>query len=495
MIRGRWPAIALIASYGLIGLAFLASSPPGSAPDEYAHYLKAAAAGRGDLILDRDPPPLGGGARQEWMDTQDRLVTLPERLAPAPFLCWAQPYFLGTCDEANPSSSLPKEFSTYVGRYPPYSYVIPGLFMRFSADPVTSLYLGRLGTLLASLPFIAMAIFVLNDRRNPFSFLGLLGALTPMVLYVLSTLSSSSLEVAAAICFIACLCRVSRPDTTAPAWVWTATAASGASLALIRDLGPLWVALCLALVVGLTGFRRSLSIARTNRRRALVTGAAIGLSIVFALFWQLTQGATSPVSPVSGSSFVRAIQQLPYLGHQAIGVFGPLDTRLPWPAVALWTAILLVLVLLVAVSAQRREKAVFLLTVATVILLAVLADAIQSGSGFEAQARHLLPIAVAIPMLGGEIVARNWHKAGWASTLLPVLTLGAASALLIAWHTIGRRFAVGTGGPVIFLDRAQWLPAFGWLFWAVVMTCGAAGLFAGHAAFSRWRPDVERAAP
>ena len=486
----------MIAAYGLMSAALLASSPPGSAPDEYAHYLKAAAAGRGDLILDRDPPPLGGGPRQRWMDTQDRLVTLPERLAPDPFLCWAQPYFLGTCDEANPSSSLPKDFSTYVGRYPPYSYVVPGLFMRFSANPVTSLYLGRLGTLLASLPFVALAILVLYDRKNPFSLLGLLSAVTPMVLYVLSTLSSSSLEVAAAICFIACLLRVSRPDTGIPAWVWIVTAVSGAALALVRDLGPLWVALCIALAIGLTGLPGSLSIAKTNRRRALLTGAAIGLSVVVALLWQATQGAKSPFSPLSGSSLVRAIKQLPYMGHQAIGVFGPLDARLPWPAVTLWVTILAVLIALVAMSAQRREKAVLVLTVATVIFLAVLADAIQSGTGFEAQARHLLPIAVAIPMLGGEIVSRNWHKVGSAA-LLPVLTLCAASAHLIAWHTIGRRFAVGPDGPVMFVDRAQWLPAFGWLFWAVVMACGAAALLAGegHRVFGRTRGDVDGQAP
>lgn len=474
----------MIGAYGLLSFAFLASSPPGSAPDEWAHYLKAAAAGRGELILERDPPPLGPGteltaAMLKWMDTQDRLVTLPERLAPDPFLCWAQPYFLGTCHTSNPSSSAPKDFATYVGRYPPYSYVIPGLFMRFGGDPVTALYLGRLGTLLGSLPFIALAILVLYDRKNPFSLLGILGALTPMVLYVLSTLSSSSLEVAAAICFIACLLRLSRPDPAIPGWVWASTAASGAALAVVRDLGLLWVVLCIFLFVGLSGIRRALALVKANRKPALLTTVAIGLALVLALSWQLTQGARSPFSTLSGSSIVRAVKQLPYLSHQAIGVFGQLDTRLPWPAVTLWALMLAALLVLVGISAPRREKIVLAVSFTTVVVLAILADAIQSGSGFEAQARHLLPVVVAIPLLGGEIVSRNRHKLSWARTLMPALGLSAAGAHLLAWHTLGRRFSVGLNGPVIFLHEAQWLPAFGWPLWAAVAVCGAAALFFG----------------
>jgi hypothetical protein len=62
---------------------------------------------------------------------------------------------------------------------------------------------------------------------------------------------------------------------------------------------------------------------------------------------------------------------------------------------------------------------------------------------------------------------------------MPALGLSAASAHLVAWHTLGRRFSVGLNGPVMFLHEAQWLPALGWLFWAAVAVFGAAALFFG----------------
>jgi hypothetical protein len=242
----------------------------------------------------------------------------------------------------------------------------------------------------------------------------------------------------------------------------------------VRDLGPLWVLLGGALLAAATGTRRLLEIVRTDRVPAVATGAALAASIGLAVWWQATQGTGSPPVALSRESLRAAVELLPYIGHQAVGIFGPLDTPLPWPALALWAAALLAVVGPAAVVGSAWEKLVLASCIFTVLAIALAAEAIQHAAGFRAQARHLLPIAMAVPLLAGEILHRHTDRLRRLQVPLVVsLAACAAAAHLLAWHTIGRRFSVGLSGPLIFGNEAVWRPVLGWAPWAGVTAVGA----------------------
>jgi hypothetical protein len=62
-----------------------------------------------------------------------------------------------------------------------------------------------------------------------------------------------------------------------------------------------------------------------------------------------------------------------------------------------------------------------------------------------------------------------------------------------AWWINARRYAVGSGGPFWFVDRAQWSPPLGWAPWIAVLVCAAVVLSAGLAARRRPVAAVEGA--
>ncbi|HEX2178732.1 MAG TPA: DUF2142 domain-containing protein, partial [Actinomycetota bacterium] len=231
--RGAAPA-AVILAFLLLAVSLVFSNPPGASPDELAHYLKAVAAGRGDLVLAPAPPAdPAAETRVQWMKEQSGVVEIPARLTPMPFECWAHPDFLGRCSAAIPPGET-IELETYVGSYPPFAYLLPGLLMRAAGDSVTALITGRIGILAICLALLGAAAFALYERGRPRYLLGLICAVSPAVLITAASVSNSGVEVASAICFFACLLRLARSGS--PGWVWVAGGISGAALALARDL-------------------------------------------------------------------------------------------------------------------------------------------------------------------------------------------------------------------------------------------------------------------
>ena len=56
--------------------------------------------------------------------------------------------------------------------------------------------------------------------------------------------------------------------------------------------------------------------------------------------------------------------------------------------------------------------------------------------------------------------------------------LDAGLVHFVAWYVNARRSAVGTGGPLFFLDDAKWSPAGGWVPWLLLAGLGALALLA-----------------
>src|SRR6476646_1346681 len=102
--RGLGPAVLLAAGLALLMLAWVFANPPGAAPDERAHYVRALGAGNLELAGDafhptpehseaflaqRTSPNLTGAglATVLWAAKQTRTFALPARLSVFAFGC------------------------------------------------------------------------------------------------------------------------------------------------------------------------------------------------------------------------------------------------------------------------------------------------------------------------------------------------------------------------------------------------------------------------
>ena len=484
----------------LLGTAWLVGNPPGAAPDELAHYLKALAAGRGELYLGRKPPMPPDAeslpAPQRWHLTTGRLVRVPAGLDPVPLSCTAfRPEVSAGClDE--PRLRVPTESATVVGPYQPFTYVLPGLFMRLAADPESATRLGRLGFWLVSAVLLGLAAFLLwSPSSGGWSLVGLMVATAPMVLFMVSVLSANGLEIAAGLCFGAALIRLARGGD-APTWVWAAAGASGTALALARVTGVLWVGLTPLAVVALIGAGPAVAVVKRGGRRALAAAATVGTAVFASLAWELL------VQPRARRSFGAAVQglprefnDLPHIFEQAVGIFGWLDTRLPRAALWAWTTLLLALIVLaLCVSRQRQRVAVGGLVAVSLAVTVALAT-LNRATGFGMQARYVLPFVTVVPLVAGEVLAASRRRLATVSAPLLVPLFGATVAIVhgVAWYTNARRHAVGRAGPRWFVAHAEWSPPLGWALWLTV-TLVAAGLLVIAAVLARRAPSVSRPA-
>ncbi|MGH2773044.1 MAG: DUF2142 domain-containing protein [Actinomycetota bacterium] len=468
----------LVAGYALIVLSWIFSIPPDTAPDERFHYLKAVAAGRGQIFL-KDPPPAAGPppATQDlrWLRIQTRLVRIPERYDPAAFDCYEGRLYPKQCPGKSPDSDKAKELGTYVGRYPPYSYVIPGYLSRLGASAESALLLGRVGIGLVSLVFVAAAVYAAWDPGRAWSITGVMLAVTPMTAYGMATMSSSGPETSAAICFMACLLRVAS-ERPVRRFIWPALTISAAALALTRDLGFMWVAAGLAMVALWAGRSRVVQIVKESKRQSAMFLAAVVSAAIAAVAWQLTQ-QTRP--ELAAGALARALRAAPpvltALYMQVIGNFGALDVPLPRIAYAAWTLALAALIFLaLAGRGPARRRLTLLLAGAGIAVFAVGLEAVMRSIAFGAQGRHLLPLAVFLPLLAGETAHAQERKQPVAGLLPGLIAFVSAGCIGLGWLAVARRYTSRDGGPFAFLDGRYWAPPAGWGIWAVMAAAGVA---------------------
>ena len=486
----RVPAL-VVAAFLLLGTAWLVGNPPGAAPDEPAHYLKALAAGRGQLHLGRKPVPPPAAEplspAQRWLLTNSRLVRVPAGLAPTPLACNAfqSEVSAGCLDE--PASLAVTEAATSVGPYQPFTYVLPGLLMRLASEPESATRWGRLGFWLVSAVLLGLAVFLVwSPDDGGWSLVGLLVATPPMAVFMVSVLSANGLEIAAALCFGAALLRLARPGLP-PGWAWAAAGGSGVLLALSRVTGVVWLGLLLLVVVALVGRAEARSVARRGARPALAAAIAVGGAVLGTAVWEVV---VQPRPRRSLGAAVRGLPQelreLPDTYRQVVGVFGWLDAPMPDEAFWAWTALLVVLLVLALVAGSRRQRVVVVGLVFGSIAATVALATANRPTGFPVQGRYVLPVLTGVPLVAGEIVRANRERLPQLFRALAVPSFAAVTAAVqaVAWYYNGRRHAVGTGGPRWFLGREEWSPPLGWVPWLVV-ALSAALLLVAASLFAR----------
>jgi len=469
------------------------ADPPGAPPDEATNFVRAVGVGRGEW-RGAPPPPVAGAPVTDhalatmlaWQLRTTRMFSVPARLDPAPFGCLAvDPNVTAGCLSA-PSAATGRTGDetapSYVGTYQPLGFVAAGLASRGAGDAATVLRRARLGDVGLWLVLVAMAAAVLCDARRPgLSLLGLVVAVTPMAVFLGASVSPNGIEIAAAVALWAALLRIARSEPS-PAPVWAVVAVSGVLLAFTRSLGPAFLVVPIVVSVVLMGPRTAWQRFRLGGRAATAAAVAVVAAVATSAAWEAT---FQPHAALSLAVFrhwaMPSVRELPEVFREHVGLFGPLAVPMNRSAYWVWAAITAVVVVAAAVVGTRRERWALAGTLAAVpVVSVVVSAAVVHQTGFGMQGRYISALAVAVPLLAGEVLVRNHVRVAVRAGAIVVaaVALSASAVQLLGWYSNARRYAVGTNGPRLFLGAAQWSPPAGWWVWLGMAVVGAALLAA-----------------
>ena len=457
----------------LVG-AWIAATTPFGAPDEGSHYVRALGISNGTILGPKVPypGPQLTPTQEAFINHDTRAVNVPRRLSPGDMTCIGGrlPTFNGSCREAVAN-----------GNFPPLGYLLPALALRASHDASTGLWLTRAASALQSLAFLMLAVAVLWNGAGC-SLIGLLVAVSPLVLFVSSVMNPSGIEITASLACGAAALRIARAPARAPHWVWITFALAGAVAILAGPIGLVFTiadAALFAVMLGYPGLRELSAAHRPLLRSCtLILLAAAVLAMIYSRLAGFS--VTFGVSPVR-RSLRQGLDQLWSVLHQAVGNFASLSV--PLPSVADWIWWLLVLVLLTGGLwlGNRHDRvvlgAVLVLAFAFVTLFWAWVD---RYSGFGLQAREVLPPLLLIPLAAGEVICRRGsaitQRRSAQLVLAGVIALIAVFQAYAWWFSA--RAAAGAPHAIRFYSHATWSPPLGWYPWIAAAGLGTAALLA-----------------
>jgi Predicted membrane protein (DUF2142) len=422
------PAVVFASLSLVFGGLLLALTPPLRGPDEAAHFLRAHAIGRGDLL----PSTVDGVGRKG--------ILLPARLHDG--FAFFEAVHAGerrafadpVAKARGPGSPVsrdrdvrPAVLVLYEGSegYAPVAYLAHAaaalLAARIDADFASALYAMRVAGLLASTAIVAYAISVV-PRQLAWAFLAI--AMLPAALYGRAVISVDGLSFATAmlvtglclrgavqapalavLAFWLTLCVLCKPPNIAlallPVMVWPvrALARHAGTLALIVLPGVLLAILWTAASAGDAGTWRLVEL--TGRPAEQFDPAS-------KLRFMLEQPLHFPVVAAA------ALADMSEWWRQLIGVLGLFDTVLrPWvyPALSLLLVITLLAPLELAADLRRRVAniaalAVFGYCLAVFVILYLVWTPTDAEQVWGVQGRYFLP---ALPALAVAIAALARH--------------------------------------------------------------------------------------
>lgn len=482
--RRFWAPVALIAGYALLVACWLGANPPGAAADEPEHYVRALSVGMGVWIgspartvraFPEDPE------RAPFMYVISRDVPVPRGLgAPASWSCFINDHVSSGACLVRDTASADSRQTTYQGSYPPVYYILPGVAMRSAREPLAALLVGRAVTAIIGLGFLAIAVLALWDQAaGAISLAGVSLAISPMVLSVAGSLSTSGAEIPAGVATVAIILRLGRQDRVS-AWMKWALVAALAVLAAVRPFGPAYVLFALvlgALHLGPGALREAIS----RSLAARVGLAVVVLATLATVAWDqvfLVQRLPSPAA-VPGLLGL-GLLYVSEAAREMIGVFGQTDTLMPGWAYGLWGLTSVGLIAFALQVGTHRQRRVLEATLLGVVLVGVVLALVELPTGFGVNGRQVLPVAVAIPMLAGETcyLRRSRLSAGRYRALSITVLVTIPVVQLAGWYANAHRVAVGTAGPWWFVARPQWAPPGGWLSWQLLALVGTSCLVA-----------------
>jgi hypothetical protein len=453
-----WVLLALMLSIGAWSLA----TPLSQGPDEPDHMIRAAAVVRGQF----------GGTQSEehWNNTpigEVGAVEVPKWVLQFPSvstsisICTAKPR---SCEfvhhpPTDGSDTTNVLSGTQFSRFPPLYYLIVGLPSLLGTGGGAQWGMRFTGVLLDS-ALLALGLFLLaryHPRRLPL--LASMVALSPMVLFLTSVVSSSGIEIAAGFAaWCGGLCVVERARI--PPMLAVLTGLSFIALILSRPISlynAAVIAVALALLLGWTRSRKLLR--KPSFRPIWVLTIA---SAVLAGCYLLVVGdpyleglpKTPPLNLIGSILLTLRLTGSRLL--QCVGDFGWVTIPAPRWVQVVWI-IALVGVLTYGLAVSRRVRRALPFLVLAIVLMPVIFESprIDSVSPYWS-GRYWLPLVVGLPLLASSIepgltfkragskVSATLKVGGFISVVVVLIAAQLASFLVALYDWVGSSKVLGT---------------------------------------------------
>jgi hypothetical protein len=480
--RSWWLAAAFVLPYFLLGVAFVGSNPPGAAPDEPDHFVKAL--GVGHLDIGSKLTGVTGATPIERRNIAlTRIVKIPARLSPDGYACFAfKVTQTAAClPRTTPRSGRTIQHPTTMGSYPPFGYVLPGIAARQANTPYRAFLAARIVGLIIASFMLLLGAFHLIRWLGRWALLGAFIGLTPMAVFASSVVSTSGLEIMSAFALATVVVVATRrPESLRDTGTLLTLTAAGSALVLSRQLGIVTLSVLLLTLLGYAGWRTLWQVVKDRTTLAVGCLAVLVTSIALLVGWELVYDR-----PVETGTFVSRGAWTSFLGssfdivRSGIGVFGWLDAPLPRWSIAVWVILSILLCGMALILGNRRDRWTLGLVLAAtyVVTYITYATAFYPISA-SLQGRHVLPLFVFSPLFAGVIVVERLKEI--APEVMPRLfaviavMMGAIQFVGVYWN--GHRYAVGTKGGFLYVFSAEWSPRFGWVPWLILAAVASAFL-------------------
>ncbi len=414
------PVVGILLGTFLVQVAWIVAVPPFRGIDEFDHVFRADAVAHGDWGPALVAPTEGRGG----------IVQVRENLVDAAStMCLSYEY---TSD----ANCLPIErfadgrvsVATGAFAYHPVYYWLVGAPARFVDGDAALLVMRLVSALLCTL-MLGAAYWALGlVHRSLLPRIGLLVGTTPVFLYSTSMVAPNGLEMTAGAAawsgFLALSLR--GPDLPHRSRVLLVTAGAAVVLTSLRQLGPVWLLLVVAMCLILGGLRPWVRLTRFAPVAIIGAVTTVGAATLAAYVWVVgSRSATlPPVTEPYPDPVGTAVSQLPLWFLQAIAAFPIRDDPAP---VVVYATYLLVGTLLLGMAVRwgsTRTRLTLLLTIAVSALvpLAVTLATIES-LGKTWQGRYGLPFSVGLFVLAGLALSHRGPPLRAWSRWLPLLAI------------------------------------------------------------------------
>jgi hypothetical protein len=480
-------AALLTLGFVVLSFAWAGANPKGASPDAPHHVVKAYVTGRGDIWGEPALPEHEGEAStQRWFNSVSRAYFVPARIAPPESIsCYGHDRSLtADCQRLDlPPDGQPDVLvQNHFGTYNPALYAPLSLSMLGASDYATAEWRGRLAVVAICTVFVGWAALLLaRPGAGWTSLAGLVLALTPLVVFTSSNVTTSGIEITSAICFWVALLTIVRAPRERWGAPWVAAGVSGATMAISRPVDAALVLVVIATVAIVAG-RQARDVIGTVRRPAVIVGAVVVIAAGASAAWAVLVTAHPPIDlGLAARSLGETVSDLPVQLRQAIGVFGWNDTPMPQPVYLLTLAALGgLLVVALRVGEWRERLAVVWLAFATIAIHIGLGVLVEAQIGFDMQARYTLPLLVGVPLVSAWIVeGHEWEVDPRITRLLaPAIFAMTAVVQAVAFATNAHRYAVGGSASWTIPWDARWTPQGGYFLWFAVAAMAVALLAA-----------------
>ncbi len=481
--------------YLVLMIAWAGSNPPGAAPDEPDHLVKAL----GMATLDIGRPYTGPPGSDSLGDVRNasisRVVTIPARLSPDGYACQAR-YANETAaclPQQAPGGSGTVEVVTPLGSYPPFLYVPIGLVASLASTPFQAFMLARVACIAMAEVLLLLGAWFLVRTLGRMALIGAFVAMTPMAVFTSSAAGLSGVEITAAFAVATvAISALRKPEVLQQPLGQMMLAGVGAVLILSRQLGVVTFGVIIVLLIARLGWRYFWDLLRARQPTLLAGVAVLGASTLAITLWE--QAFDNPVNtdPPFQMLAVGAFDTSAYSVLQsAIGNFGWLETPMPRWAFLAYILVLVVFVGSAMVLGRAADRwALLVWPLATVLLAYVAYSSVFFPVEAGLQGRHVLPFFMIVPVLAGVVLGEALGALDAAALRRVVLTVAAVLPVLqfTGIYVNSIRYAVGVNGPIFFLPSARWQPGLGWIPWLLLAALGSALL---SVAIFRCRPDME----